>query len=84
MPTDTLAWALASAGRWREAEVMQSALSSASAWAFLANWQNCNALGKNTLKPKPFQLAQQTDPTFDEQRRAPGLDIIECLEELKL
>lgn len=76
---DTFAWALSSAGRWREAQkIMQEALSSGirDPGLFWRTGKISQALGKQSQAKAYFQLAQQTDPTFDAQaRRALGLGL---------
>jgi tetratricopeptide (TPR) repeat protein len=76
---DTLAWALSRAGRWRDAQrVMQEALSSGirEPGLFWRSGEIEQALGNQSQAIAYFQLAQQTDPTFNEQaRQALGLGL---------
>lgn len=74
---DTLAWALSSSGRFSEAQrVMHEALSSGirDAGMFYRAGRIEQALGKSSQARAYFQLAQETDPTFDKQaQQALGL-----------
>jgi tetratricopeptide (TPR) repeat protein len=74
---DTLAWALFRSGRWREAK---AAMREALRWGirdagmFYRAGSIEQKLGNDSQAVAFFQLAQQTDPTFDEQaRRTSGL-----------
>lgn len=74
---DTLAWALSRSGRWREAQnVMQEVLHTGirDAGMFYRAGTIEQALGNSSQARAYFQLAQETDPKFDEQaRQALGL-----------
>lgn len=74
---DTLAWALSRSGRWREAQkVIQEVLHTGSrdAGMFYRAGTIEQALGNSPQAKAYFQLAQKTDPKFNEQaRRALGL-----------
>ena len=76
---DTLAWALSRSGRWREAQqVMREALHKGirDAGMFYRAGTIEQALSNRSQATPYFQLAQETDPTFDEQaRRALGLGL---------
>ncbi|MBW4491132.1 MAG: tetratricopeptide repeat protein [Trichocoleus desertorum ATA4-8-CV12] len=76
---DTLASAFSSSGRWQEAQqTMQTALRSGIRDAGLFHRAGVieQALGNSAEAQKFFQLAQETDPTFDEQaQRALGLGV---------
>ncbi|HBB35036.1 MAG TPA: hypothetical protein DC064_25435 [Cyanobacteria bacterium UBA9273] len=67
---DTLAWALSSAGRWEEA---QGAIREALRWGirdaamFYRAGTIEEKLGNRDRAKAYFQLAQETDPTFDER-----------------
>lgn len=76
---DTLAWALSLSGRWQEARAaMQEALRSGirDAGLFYRAGVIEQALGNQPQSVAFFRLAQETDPTFDEQaQRALGLGV---------
>jgi tetratricopeptide (TPR) repeat protein len=78
---DTLAWALSRSGRWREAK---AAMREALRWGirdagmFYRAGSIEQKLGNDSQAVAFFQLAQQTDPTFDEQARrtsGPGAEL---------
>lgn len=69
---DTLAWSLTNAGLWSEAQqVMKEALSGGicDAGMFYRAGLIEQKLGNSAEASVYFQLAQKTDPTFDEQAR---------------
>jgi tetratricopeptide (TPR) repeat protein len=78
---DTLAWALFRSGRWREAK---AAMREALRWGirdagmFYRAGSIEQKLGNDSQAVAFFQLAQQTDPTFDEQAQrtsGPGSEL---------
>ncbi|WP_210404593.1 tetratricopeptide repeat protein [Chroococcidiopsis sp. TS-821] len=76
---DTFAWALSRSGRWREAQAaIQEALKSGvrDPVLFYRAGEIAKAQGKQSQAIAYFQLAQEIDPTFNEQaRRALGMGL---------